>query len=351
MSLLIDIKKEIGVFHLDVHFSSDTGTTALLGPSGSGKSVTLRCIAGILTPDEGRILLNGRTLFDSEKEINLPPQKRRVGYLFQQYALFPNMTVRRNIKAAAACSAILPSRADASRKTEELLTRFHLQDVAGKYPRQLSGGQQQRAALARIFASEPEAILLDEPLSALDNWLSWQLEQELSDTLSSFLGPSLWVTHDRGEAVRNCKKVCLMKNGCTGDVLPMEEFFSHPGTVFAARISGCKNIIAAVPEEDKVFLPPWNLTLECGRPLPQDTAAAGLRVHHLHPAFPGETNAFPCRVQKVTPDVFCDLLTLIPEGSVAYTPVLYLECEKGRFSPGDRMEAAIRPQDILILKD
>ena len=348
MSLYVDIKKKMGNFLLDVHFSSDTGTTALLGPSGSGKSVTLRCIAGILTPDEGRILLNGRTLFDSGKRINLPPQKRRVGYLFQQYALFPNMSVRRNIRTAAACHR---KGAGAAQKTEELLSRFHLQDVADSDPKLLSGGQQQRAALARIFASDPEAILLDEPLSALDSWLSWQLEQELSDTLAAFPGPALWVTHDRREAVRNCEKVCVMENGRTGNAIPMEELFLRPGTAFSARISGCKNIISASPMGSKALLRPWNLTLECGRPLPFAMNAVGLRVHHLHPAGPGETNAFVCRVKKVTPDVFGDLLTLIPEGSMPDAPALYLECGKGCFSPGSRMEAAIRPQDILVLTD
>lgn len=350
MSLTVDIKKKMGAFLLEAHFSSDTGVTALLGPSGSGKSVTLRCIAGILKPDEGRILLNGRTLFDSEKKINLPPQKRRVGYLFQQYALFPNMTVRRNIRAAACCGQAA-SKAAFSQQTEALLARFHLQDVAVKYPRQLSGGQQQRAALARIFASGPEAILLDEPLSALDHWLSWQLEQELSDTLSSFSGPSVWVTHDRNEAVRNCEKVCLMENGRAGEAIPAEEFFARPGTVFAARISGCKNIVPASPRGDSAFLFPWNLTLSCGRALPPDMTAAGLRVHHLHPALSGETNGFFARVKKVTPEVFCDLLTLVLEGAQPGAPVLYLECEKGRFSPGSRIKVAIRPQDILILKD
>ena len=140
---------------------------ALLGASGCGKSVTLKCIAGIMTPDRGHIILDGETLFDSEKHINLPPQKRRVGYLFQQYALFPNMTVLQNIR----CGIRSGSRAEKRRRAEKKLRRFRLEGLEKKYPTQLSGGQQQRTALARILASEPRAILLDEPFSALDGFL------------------------------------------------------------------------------------------------------------------------------------------------------------------------------------
>ena len=139
---------------------------ALLGASGCGKSVTLKCIAGIMTPDRGHIILDGETLFDSEKHINLSPQKRRVGYLFQQYALFPNMTVLQNIQ----CGIRPGSRAERRRRAEEQLRRFRLEGLEKKYPAQLSGGQQQRTALARILASEPRAILLDEPFSALDGF-------------------------------------------------------------------------------------------------------------------------------------------------------------------------------------
>lgn len=155
MALSVDIRKALGNFHLAVQFDAGDETLALLGASGCGKSVTLKCIAGILTPDEGHIELDGVTLYDSASRINLPPQRRQVGYLFQQYALFPNMTVRQNIAAAV--------RDKARRQTEvaEKLRQFRLEAVADQKPGQLSGGQQQRCALARILASEPTAILLD----------------------------------------------------------------------------------------------------------------------------------------------------------------------------------------------
>ena len=187
--LRVDIRKRLGTFRLESQFWAGNETLALLGASGCGKSVTLKCIAGILRPDEGRIELDGQVLFDSAAKIDLPPQRRNVGYLFQQYALFPNMTVAQNIAVAAKDTA------GRDAIVAEKLRQFHLEDVAMKRPAALSGGQQQRTALARILTSQPRAILLDEPFSALDSYLKYQLELELSETLSAFSGTVLWVTH------------------------------------------------------------------------------------------------------------------------------------------------------------
>lgn len=274
MALSVDIRKALGNFHLAVQFDAGDETLALLGASGCGKSVTLKCIAGILTPDEGHIELDGVTLYDSASRINLPPQRRQVGYLFQQYALFPNMTVRQNIAAAV--------RDKARRQTEvaEKLRQFRLEAVADQKPGQLSGGQQQRCALARILASEPTAILLDEPFSALDSYLKYQLELELAETLGGFPGTVLWVSHDRGEVFRNCRRVCVIDRGRSQPVTTLGELFRSPGTEAAARLSGCKNYADARPREDAVFLPDWGLTLSCGRPVP------GGRLPDRHPGPP-----------------------------------------------------------------
>ena len=221
MSLLVDIKKDFGRFRLDAAFETDSGSVmGLLGASGCGKSVTLKCVAGIEKPDEGRIVLDGRVLFDSAKRIDLTPQQRRVGYLFQNYALFPNMTLAQNIAVG------VRDRAKRKETVARLVKAFYLEGSEGKYPRQLSGGQQQRTALARILASEPEALLLDEPFSALDSYLKWQVELELAELLDTFPGPVLFVTHDRDEVHRLCGRVCVLDSGRAQEVRSVEELFS-----------------------------------------------------------------------------------------------------------------------------
>ncbi|MBR0179663.1 MAG: ATP-binding cassette domain-containing protein, partial [Firmicutes bacterium] len=184
MSLEVEIRKKLHGFELDVSFTTEgCSRLGVLGHSGSGKSMTLKSIAGIVTPDEGRIVLNGRTLFDSAKKINLPPQKRKVGYLFQSYALFPHMRIVDNI----ACGLQL-SRKEAreNQQIKHIVEMLHLNGLEERYPGQLSGGQQQRAALARILAFQPEIILLDEPFSALDEPLRAELQRQLSEILHSW---------------------------------------------------------------------------------------------------------------------------------------------------------------------
>ena len=197
MSLFVDIRKKLGDFSLDVSFESDSGTLGILGESGCGKSMTLKCIAGIETPDSGKIILNGLTLFDSEKRINLPPQKRRVGYLFQNYALFPNMTVRQNILCG------LHFEKDKSIRdveVERILDLVQLRGLENHKPHQLSGGQQQRTALARILVNKPNLLMLDEPFSALDSHLRDALQLEMLELLKDFDKDVLLVTHNRDEA-------------------------------------------------------------------------------------------------------------------------------------------------------
>lgn len=211
--LYVDIEKKLDHFTLRVKLDIRDGSLALFGPSGAGKSMTLKCIAGIEKPDKGVIRLGDLVLFDSERHINLPPQERRVGYLFQEYALFPNMTVTGNIKAGLHNL----KRVERNERARELLQRFRIEHLAEKRPDTLSGGERQRVALARIFASSPEVLLLDEPFSSLDTFLKWELIPEMKDILHRFGKCSIMVSHDVDEVCRICDAVSTILSGvCDG---------------------------------------------------------------------------------------------------------------------------------------
>ena len=348
MTLSVHIKKRLGNFQLEADFEAEREVLALLGASGCGKSMTLKCIAGIERPDAGYIRLAGHTLFDSEKGINLPPQKRRVGYLFQQFALFPNMTVAQNIEAGAHASP----KQDRKAIVAEKMAMLRLEGLEDKKPGQLSGGQQQRVALARILAGSPAAILLDEPFTALDSYLKWQLEQEMGKLLAQFQGPCIWVSHDRDEVYRNCGRLCIMEAGKTQPPREKHDLFADPGTPGAARLTGCKNYADARPgpEKNTVYLPAWNITLDAGRPVPANVASVGLRVHSLHAAGAQAVNRIPCRVQQAIEDVFSMILLLEVKGAEPDAPQIRLELAKEQWTGQAEMAVAIDPKDILLLR-
>ncbi len=343
MGLAVEIEKRLGEFQLEVRFETDGEPLALLGASGSGKSVTLRCIAGLLTPDRGRITLDDRVLFDSAAGVNLPPRQRRVGYLFQQYALFPHWTARQNIAAAVG------DRRRRQAVAEEQLRRFRLEDAADLRPGQLSGGQQQRTALARLLAAEPRVILLDEPLSALDGFLRSQVELELAETLARFPGPAVWVSHDRGEVFRCCRRVCVLDGGRSQPVCETEALFRRPATEAAARLAGWENLLDAVPQGDRVYLPQWERSLFCGRTVPEGVRRAGFRSAQVRPAPPEAENVVPCRVLRVVRDLDGVTALLRPEGAPEDAPPLRMALE--RPPEGERLHAAVPPEEILLWEE
>lgn len=226
--LYVDIEKKLDSFTLKASFKVDGEVTALFGPSGAGKSMTLKCIAGIEKPDSGVIQLNGRTLFDSSQHIDLPPQKRKVGYLFQEYALFPNMTVNGNIETGMRTL----KKSDRLAKTAELTERFKLKGLEHKRPSTLSGGEQQRVALARMFASQPEVILLDEPFASLDILLKAKLIPYIKDIINSFKGESILVSHDVDEVLTMCERVTEIASGVTDRTVTAEEFKSRMKVIY-----------------------------------------------------------------------------------------------------------------------
>lgn len=339
MSLLVDIEKRLDTFTLRVQFETEHGATALLGASGCGKSVTLKCIAGIMTPDRGRIVLDGETLFDSERRVNLPPQRRCVGYLFQQYALFPNMTVQQNIL----CGIRTGSRAEKQRAAAEQMRRFRLDGLEKRYPSQLSGGQAQRVALARILASQPRAILLDEPFSALDSYLKWNLELELSELLADFGGPILWVSHDLGECCRNCRRVCVMEQGRSGEMTDMAALVRRPTTLGTAKLAGCRNFFPVRAVEGGVLVEDWGLTL----PLTAAQERATLAIPDG--AIKIGTGDLACTVRRIIPDLGCSTVLFQPDGAAVDSPPLLTALPEGlKLREGERTTCALQPEQLLL---
>ena len=297
MSLIVQIEKKLKNFTLQVDFKTNGSCLGILGASGCGKSMTLKCIAGIVTPDKGYIELNGKVLFDSAHGINLSPQQRKIGYLFQNYALFPNMTVYDNIG--------IGMNAPKNKKHEiitDILERFHLKGLEDQYPSKLSGGQQQRVALARMLAYEPDVLLFDEPFSAMDSYLKEELQIQLQDLLNEYQGDSIMVTHSRDEVYRFCKDVVVLDQGRTLEAGETKKIFASPRKVQTARLTGCKNISRAVKvSKNQVEALDWHCRFTVNVPIPEALTHIGIRAHDLKACFyPNNgTNVIPCKIGKI----------------------------------------------------
>ena len=281
MSIKVQIQRKLDSFLLDISFQSECRRIGILGASGCGKSMTLKSIAGIETPDQGHIEAEGRTLFDRADRINLKPQKRNVGYLFQNYALFPTMTVEKNIAAG-----LKGSRQENEVRVREMVKKFQLQGLEKRLPGQLSGGQQQRVALARIMAYEPDVILLDEPFSALDMYLKDRLQQELMDMLADYRGTVIMVSHNRDELYRFSEELLIIDQGHIAAAGETKELFRNPVSREAARLTGCKNFSRARPlDAHTVEAEDWGIILHTKGEIPEDVQWLGYRAHDFVPVW------------------------------------------------------------------
>ena len=312
MSLEVCIEKKLNGFTLRSEFTAGNTATAILGASGCGKSMTLRCIAGIVKPDKGRIVLDGTVLFDSEQHIGLPPQQRGVGLLFQNYALFPNMTVEQNILCG-----LKAEKDKAARKARctEMLHAMRLEELAARRPAELSGGQQQRTALARILVGRPKILMLDEPFSALDSYLREEVEGEVGSLLANFAGTALLVTHNRDEAYRLCPEMVVMDKGRVLRTGATKAVFADPGSTAAAQLTGCKNILPCTRVDDHtVQLARSVLQLTTALPVPERCTAVGIRAHDFAPCTAGAQNALPVTAVSTSENPFdWNLILQLPD--------------------------------------
>ena len=345
MSLSVHIKKNVGDFCLSVDLEHESGITGILGASGCGKSMTLKCIAGIIKPDTGRIVLNGRVLFDSEKKINLKPQDRNVGYLFQNYALFPNMSVEQNILCGLSKEKNKTLR---YKLMEEMLETMELSAYRKLLPHQLSGGQQQRCALARILVSKPELLLLDEPFSALDAYLREQLQTQVRRILDGFGKDVLMVSHSRDEVYYLCGQAAVMNQGRILNYGLTKAVFADPKSKTAAILTGCKNIADACKiGEYEVFVPDWGIHLQTKSLVGDDLCAVGLRAHYFNPK--ALENLYPVVYSSEREEPFELRLLFRYVTQKEGTADLWWRMPKDRKAESMPQQLGIAPSSVLLL--
>ncbi len=347
MALTMQVEKRLGDFTLSLVLESGSRRLGILGSSGSGKSMTLKLLAGVQTPDRGVIALDGRPLYDAAARVDLPPRDRRVACLFQNYALFPAMTVAQNI--AAGLRGL--SRTERAARVAELVERFRLGGLEGRHPGHLSGGQQQRAALARMMAPGPEAILLDEPFSALDGPLREELEGQMQEFLSGFPGMAVMVSHSPEELYHFCDTLAVLDGGRLLACGETERIFRCPERAAVARLTGCRNLLPARPAGARaLYLPGWEVTLRTAWPVDGSVTAVGLRAQALRPAragerenvltgTPGERIATPLQVRAA----------LRPPAGAGQA--VWWEAPPGLVAGSLPSALAIAPEDVLPLRE
>lgn len=337
IELIVHIQKQLPGFLLDVTFTTNQTPLGLLGGSGAGKSLILQCIAGLSEPDKGHIILNGKVLFDSERGINLPPRERACGFLFQNYALFPHLTIAENIAFGMPPQK---SKREVKQEVERQLIAVDLPGIGDRYPAELSGGQQQRVALARAKASQPDIMLLDEPFSALDTYLRDKQEKILRNNLIRYQGVTLFITHNLEEAYRVCPNLLIVDQGQVIAHGKKQDIFEHPDNFRAAQLTGCKNFSPIeVINKYEVKAIKWDCILKIIEPLPESIEYVGIRAHQLiFTDREDQVNTFPC------------WLTTISETQHRMT--LYLKLNQCANHPEDyHLQAEVFKDKWMELKD
>ncbi len=355
--LKVDIKKRFSDFSLAAEFSIDREILAILGPSGSGKTMTLQCIAGLLKPDEGHIELNGKVLFDSKKEVNLPPQKRNVGFVFQNYALFPHLTVTENIAYGI---RNLPAN-EIKARIKQLLEMVHIQGLASRYPRQLSSGQQQRTALARALATGPEVLLLDEPFSALDAMRREQLEFELLELQNSYKGNMLFVTHDLSQGYKLSSRIAVYESGKVIQFDSKENVIASPASRTVAKLTGFRNliegsIVSKAGPEVVINVPGLEQLLKvaagnCDNLGIDQKATLGIRPEFIRLVDSSGENTVQLRVARVVENIVnFTYYFYIKDNPANYLEVLFPK--SGQILPAEGQECylCLPPEHLVIIK-
>jgi len=329
--IAVDIRKRLGDFALDVAFEARQETVVLFGHSGSGKSVSLAAIAGLLRPDAGRIEVAGRAVFDAAAGVHLPPQQRNVGYVVQQLALFPHLTAAENVGYGLTQT----SKAARRRRVAELFGLLSLEGLEDRLPRQLSGGQQQRVALARALARPVDVLLLDEPFSALDEALRGDLRAELLRLRRELDVPVVFVTHDLREAHLLADRIVVIDDGKVLQFAPREEVFRYPRVRRVAELTGVRNIFEGCVDGQRVLV----------RGLPLAASVPADARSEVDVAIRAER----CNLRRYDPEgdlpENCFVGRVVADLAFGNTHTLQLEPES--VGPAVEVEVASRPYEVL----
>ncbi len=358
--LEVKVKKSLPGFHLDVNFSIHQEILAILGPSGSGKTMTLQCIAGLLKPDTGYIKLNDKILLDTARKINMKPQFRRVGFVFQNYALFPHLNVRDNISYGI---RHLPKQ-DITERVSELLEKMHLSNLGHRYPRELSAGQQQRVALARAIAPKPEVLLLDEPFSALDSQVKERLELELINLQNFYKGNILFVTHDLTEGYKLSSKIAVYESGRVVQCDNKNKVIESPVNRTVARLTGVRNIMQGSIEKItgttvRVMVPELGVSLKIikdntKRLAVNQSVTIGIRPEYIHIVDrPGE-NTFKYKAERIVEGVSlinCFFYAVSEKARGHWVEVSLHKAHAPLIKKGHAYYVYLPPKNIIIIRD
>jgi molybdate transport system permease protein len=343
-----------GDFDLAIQWRSTAARLALLGRSGAGKSLLLRCIAGLERPRQGRIVLGGQTLFDSERHIWVPAQRRRIAMVFQQHALFPHLTVAANVGFGLAHL----SRAERQARVAAMLAAVGLSRQAGHWPHQLSGGQGQRVAMARALVVQPRLLLLDEPLCAQDSRRRRRLQQWITALQQSTGTAMLLVSHDIDEAHRLSDELLVIEAGRLLAQGPTRELFRQPRSLAVARLTGCQNLSPIVwLGPARVLATRWGLAID----LPEAAASRqadwlGLRAHHLQlrPAGLGTSTPGPHWAGAEAPIVKACRLVRLSDGGLQLSAELRLQAPAEAMAlsrPVEAIQVDLRPWEWQELQN
>ena len=342
--LELNIKKKLNNFTLDIECKLNSNRIGILGGSGAGKSMILKMLAGIEKPDKGYIKLDDRLLFDSEKKIDIKPKDRNIGYCFQNYALFPNLTVYENIVIGLSKS----ERADA----EKFLKKFELTKINDSKPNKISGGQAARVAMARILIRKPKALLFDEAFSALDIYLRDHIQEEIAQILEDFEGSAIFVSHSRDEVYRLCDSTIVIDAGKISNLGNTKEIFKFPKTKTTAILTGCKNISdIRYISDNTIEAIDWGIKFMFSKELPKDINAIGIRAHEFVPIWEETgTNLIEFKLKSRAKLPFEDNYYLYTNGSSDITWLVQKDIKEKIDGRGLPKFLQIDEENILLLK-